>query len=325
MKQQMIFQVDKVKLEVTNRVNFMPFSGVCLFANAISDGIPSGGIDKPVRFPAEELEKSIQTIKLMGVNCKYPKDMPEAMFSGHDSNHKIGVIESTELIGNEMHISGGLWDSDFEEECSMVKLAKDSLGWSVEVFFGLEDRGEYYDAVDIDFTGVALMWKSGAAFKKTRCAAQEAKNKNKGGKQMEISKEQLQEMLDALYGKFESKVSATEKQMEQLAVAFAEDKAERKAKLETEAAEAKEKAELAAKVAAELAAKEEAEAKTKAELEAKQKEEADKLEAQRKSVSFANRMGKFEGATDKQKAILSDNSLTPSNQFQQLISLREEN
>lgn len=318
----MTFQLNHLKFELTDRYNWMPFSGTCLFTDVPSDGVPSGGIDKPVAFPKEEVMKALDSMVDMGVNCRFPDDFfdyPDDIFTGHDSRFKIGVVKTSALNSNEMVISGGLWDMDFPDVCDVFKNAKKSLGFSVEVLFNVADMGDYYNAIDIDFVGVCILFSDLAAFKKTYIAAKD-KNKNKGGKTMEMTKEELQAMLDALFGKFEAKVEATEKQVEQLAVAFAEDKAERKAKLEAEEKEAKEKAELAAKEEAEAKAKEEAEAKAKAELEEKQKKEAEELEAQRKSLTFASRLGKFEGADEKQKAILSDSALSPSEKFQRLIA-----
>ena len=82
-------------------------------------------------------------------------DGPEGAFSGHDDRFKIGVVKTSVLEGNEMVISGGLWSNDFSDICDMYRNAKASLGFSVEVYFNLVDQGEYYDAVDIEFTGVA--------------------------------------------------------------------------------------------------------------------------------------------------------------------------
>lgn len=324
-KQSLSFSLTNVQFSITDRANWMPFSGTCLFTNVPSDGIPSGGIDKPVAFPTEEVQKALASMNDMGVNCKFPDDFwdyPDEIFTGHNSRFKIGVVKATVLNGNEMAISGGLWDMDFSDVCDVFKNAKKSLGFSVEVLFNLVDQGEYYNAVNLEFIGVAILFADLAAFKKTYIAAKD-KNKNKGGKTMELTKEELQAMLDGLYSKFEAKVATTEKQVEQLAVAFAEDKAERKAKEEAEEKEAKEKAELAAKEAEEAKAKEEAEAKAKAELEEKQKKEAEELEAQRKSITFASRMGKFDGANEKQKAILSNSTLSSSEKFQSLLAARE--
>ena len=50
------------------RLNWLPFTGTCLFADQPSDGIPSGGVDKPVRFPSAELDKALGSMVDMGVD-----------------------------------------------------------------------------------------------------------------------------------------------------------------------------------------------------------------------------------------------------------------
>src|SRR5574344_626878 len=92
------------------RLNWLPFTGTCLFADQPSDGIPSGGVDKPVRFPSAELDKALDSMVDMGVDCEWPDDFwdgPEEAFSGHDDRFKIGVVKTSVLKGNEMVISGG--------------------------------------------------------------------------------------------------------------------------------------------------------------------------------------------------------------------------
>lgn len=328
-KKSLSFNISNLKFELSNRSNWMSFSGTCLFTDVPSDGIPSGGIDKPVAFPRDEVQKALSTMQDMGVNCEFPDDLfdcPDEIFTGHNPRFKIGVVKTSELNGNEMVISGGLWDMDFPDVCDVFKNAKKSLGFSVEVLFNLVDAGEYYNATDIEFIGVATLFADLAAFKKTYIAAKD-KNKSKGGnKHMELTKEELQAMLDGLYGKFENKFNELKTdqeknntQIEQLAVAFAEQKAKEEAK----EAEEKQQAELAAAKAEEERIAKEAEEKAKAELAEKQKKEAEELEVQRKSVAFGNIHQRFQGSNDKQKAILGDAKLSPSEQFQKLLTVRE--
>ncbi len=174
------------------RLNWLPFTGTCLFADQPSDGIPSGGVDKPVRFPSAELDKALDSMVDMGVDCEWPEefwDGPEEAFSGHDDRFKIGVVKTSVRKDNEMVISGGLWSNDFSDICDMYRNAKASLGFSVEVYFNLVDQGEYYDAVDIEFTGVAILFSDLAAFKDTYIAA-------KRGGDKEMTKEEMKELLE---------------------------------------------------------------------------------------------------------------------------------
>ena len=288
------------------RLNWLPFTGTCLFADQPSDGIPSGGVDKPVRFPSTELDKALDSMVDMGVDCEWPDefwDGPEEAFSGHDDRFKIGVVKTSVLKDNEMVISGGLWSNDFSDICDMYRNAKASLGFSVEVYFNLVDQGEYYDAVDIEFTGVAILFSDLAAFKDTYIAA-------KRGGDKEMTKEEMKELLDANFKAQQEAIEGLTKQLENVALGFAEDRAARK--------EAEEKAQAELAAAAEAAKLEEQKkadeaAKAAAELAAKQQE----TEAQRKSLeagAFASRFG-----TDEANAIVNNANLTPSQKFQALI------
>lgn len=300
------------------RLNWLPFTGTCLFADQPSDGIPSGGVDKPVRFPSAELDKALDSMVDMGVDCEWPDEDdgddhdefgrktscgPEEAFSGHDDRFKIGVVKTSVLKGNEMVISGGLWSNDFSDICDMYRNAKASLGFSVEVYFNLVDQGEYYDAVDIEFTGVAILFSNLAAFKDTYIAA-------KRGGDKEMTKEEMKELLDANFKAQQEAIEGLTKQLENVALGFAEDRAARK--------EAEEKAQAELAAAAEAAKLEEQKkadeaAKAAAELAAKQQE----TEAQRKSLeagAFASRFG-----TDEANAIVNNANLTPSQKFQALI------
>ena len=288
------------------RLNWLPFTGTCLFADQPSDGIPSGGVDKPVRFPSAELDKALDSMVDMGVDCEWPDGYwggPERAFSGHDDRFKIGVVKTSVLKDNEMVISGGLWSNDFSDICDMYRNAKASLGFSVEVYFNLVDQGEYYDAVDIEFTGVAILFSDLAAFKDTYIAA-------KRGGDKEMTKEEMKELLDANFKAQQEAIEGLTKQLENVALGFAEDRAARK--------EAEEKAQAELAAAAEAAKLEEQKkadeaAKAAAELAAKQQE----TEAQRKSLeagAFASRFG-----TDEANAIVNNANLTPSQKFQALI------
>ena len=196
------------------RLNWLPFTGTCLFADQPSDGIPSGGVDKPVRFPSAELDKALDSMVDMGVDCEWPDDFldgPEEAFSGHDDRFKIDVVKTSVLEGNEMVISGGLWSNDFSDICDMYRNAKAALGFSVEVYFNLVDQGEYYDAVDIEFTGVAILFSDLAAFKDTYIAA-------KRGGDKEMTKEEMKELLDANFKAQQESIEGLTKQLENVAL-----------------------------------------------------------------------------------------------------------
>ena len=171
----------------------MPFSGVCLYADTPSDGVPCG-CDKPVAFSKEAIENALNSFVGMGVNCRYnPWDYPEDALTGHDDHFKIGVVEHAALSEDGgVNIDGLLWKNDLSEVCFMIKNAKESLGFSVEVFVeNMEDYGDNYLVTKFTFTGVSILYKNLAAFKATQLAAQA----KKGGNLM------TKEELEAIVGK----------------------------------------------------------------------------------------------------------------------------
>ena len=330
--QKVSFGLTNLKFEITERSNWMPFSGTCCFADVPSDGIPSGGIDKPVAFPAEEIQKALPSMVDMGVNVTYPDDWgdcPEVMFQGHDARFKIGIVKEGKLEGNQFDISGGIWAWDFYDVADMIKNAKDSLGFSVEVLMDdLEDMGDFYNAKGLEFTGVAILWKDRAAFQNTYLAAQRRKDDNS------MTKEEMQGMLDAMYTKFSEEVTKVNSQVELLAVEFAKKVEEDNARIAAEFAKKVEEdnARIAAEFAAVEAQKAE-EARIAAELAAVEAQKAEEariaaeLEAQkakepeRQTIQF-NVIKRFEGADDAQKEILANKSLSGSSKFRQLIDLK---
>lgn len=200
-KKPFTFNIQNLKFNQSKKANYLPFSGTCLFANTPSQGIPSGGIDKPVAFPVEELQKALDTMQFMGVNCSFLDDDP---FTAHDPQYKIGTVTDVVLKGNEMVISGGLWEDDFPEACSMFKSLKPDLGFSVEVVMNLQDMGTYYNARNIEFLGVCILLKDRAAFRKSYIAAQNKIVKD----DIEMTKEELKVILDLFYKKVEDKIEA---------------------------------------------------------------------------------------------------------------------
>jgi len=311
-----------------NRTNWMTFRGTCAFVDQPSDGIPSGGVDKPVLFPKADMELALPTFVNMGVNCSYCDFCADEMFEGHDSTNKVGVVNTATIVANEVVIAGGLWSYDFEELCGKVQSAKSSLGWSIEVLMVLADKGDYYEATEIEFLGVALMFSDKAAFKKTYLAAQRKKG------DIIMDEKQLQVLLagfaagitKSMNDSIEGVKAEFSVQLDQVTAGFTEMKAEKVAE-KAELALAAEVAQ-AAQVAADKVALDLAEATTAADAEtarlagvAAEKVKTD-LAAQRQTMQFGNRVSKFEGDTDAQKAIISNEKLTVPEQFRKLIELK---
>ncbi len=198
MSSNLFLQFNNFKFESTadEHINKLPFSGICLFADKPSDAIPCGA-DKPVKFSREAIQNALDSFAGMGVNCRYnPWDCPEDALTGHDEHFKIGVVERAELEADGgVHIDGLLWKHDMYEVCFMIQNAKDSLGFSVEVFIeDMKDLGDCYEVEQFTFTGVSILYKNLAAFRTTQIAAQ--------AKQMQKETDLMtKEELDAIVGK----------------------------------------------------------------------------------------------------------------------------
>lgn len=329
-KKTLSLSLSKLSFETSEaRTNWMPFKGTCMFIDKPSDYTPSGG-DKPVLFPRQDIEKALSSFENMGVNCRYSEWDSGQLFEGHDSQFKIGIVKTAEIIGNEVVISGGLWSYDFAELCDKVKSAKESLGWSIEPLMYLEDKGDYYESSETEFRGVALMWADKAAFASTYMFAQQRKNSEKDGL-LSMDKEELQVMFaefsaginkainDNIEGvklEFSAQIAEVSKVTTEGFAKIDAEKAEEKAQLALEAEE-KAKADLEAKAIKDA---EDAE-KAKLTLEAQQAEEAAKV--QRQTMMFGGtHVAKFEGDTDAAKEIMANASLTPQEQFRKLIDLK---
>lgn len=178
----MIFRFNDFKFEdsTNEHINKMPFSGICLKVDTPSDGTPCGA-NKPVKFTKESIMEALPTFVGMGVNCEYDKwDCPDDALTRHNPRFKIGTVDNAELIDNGVVIKGNLWQHDFYDVCFMIKNAKDSLGFSIEVM--VEDMIEETDCYCVNkftFTGVAILYKNLAAFKDTQLQAQKKKEVDK--------------------------------------------------------------------------------------------------------------------------------------------------
>ena len=89
----------------------------------------------------------------------------------------------------------------------MYRNAKTSLGFSVEAYFNLVDQGEYYEAVDVEFTGVAILFSDLGAFKDTYIAA-------KRGGDKKMTKEEMKELLDANFKAQQEAIEGLTKQLD---------------------------------------------------------------------------------------------------------------
>lgn len=201
--------------------NSMRFTGTCMFLDEPSDYIP-GGVDKPVILSADVANECASTMNLMGINCDYdPWLFPDEVMMAHDRRNKIGVVEKCWVDNNELKFTGIIYKNDFPDIADFIKKTVDSLGFSVEAIFNIHEHEEYIEMADVEFTGVAILFKNAAAYQNTYIAEIAAKAK---GKQLMDKQEILAIVDEAVKASIEAqaKAQAEAKEAQELADAKAE-------------------------------------------------------------------------------------------------------
>lgn len=262
-KQKVSLQANAISVTLDNlHPNAMRFTGTCMFLNTPSDYTPNG-VDRPVVLSSDEAEKCAFTMNLMGINCDYdPWLFPDELMTAHNRRNKIGVVEKCWVDGDELKFTGIMYKNDFPDIADFIKKTVDSLGFSVEAMFNLREHDEYIEMADVEFTGVAMLFKNAAAYQNTYIAEIAAKAK---GKQME--KQEILQLIDEAI-KANMEASAKEAQ----AKAEAQELANAKAEVERLTAECSAKDEAIAEKDAKIAELEKAVADKDAEIEASAKE-----------------------------------------------------
>lgn len=262
-KQKVSLQANAISVTLDNlHPNAMRFTGTCMFLNTPSDYTPNG-VDRPVVLSSDEAEKCASTMNLMGINCDYdPWLFPDELMTAHNRRNKIGVVEKCWVDGDELKFTGIMYKNDFPDIADFIKKTVDSLGFSVEAMFNLREHDDYIEMADVEFTGVAMLFKNAAAYQNTYIAEIAAKAK---GKQME--KQEILQLIDEAI-KANMEASAKEAQ----AKAEAQELADAKAEVERLTAECSAKDEAIAEKDAKIAELEKAVADKDAEIEASAKE-----------------------------------------------------
>lgn len=216
------------------------FSGIVCYVDTPSDGTPCGGL---AGYSTIISGKNIDVESLVGsgVNVQWSDDFfsdPAHNLKDHAPRFKVGVVDSAELNGTEISVNGHLWKNDFPDVCDTIESAKDSLGFSVEVYFdGImrNDEDKTLTGMGAHFTGVAILYKNKAAFQNTKFMCSMMKKEN--NKLNEETKNALDEQKKA----FDEKFSALEGSIKTLSEAV-----EKLSKVEEKEAEPKKDMDFAA-------------------------------------------------------------------------------
>lgn len=263
-KQKVSLQANAISVTLDNlHPNAMRFTGTCMFLNTPSDYTPNG-VDRPVVLSSDEAEKCASTMNLMGINCDYdPWLFPDELMTAHNRRNKIGVVEKCWVDGDELKFTGIMYKNDFPDIADFIKKTVDSLGFSVEAMFNLREHEDYIEMADVEFTGVAMLFKNAAAYQNTYIAEIAAKAAK--GKQME--KQEIQNLIEeTIKAQLEANAKAEQAKVE------AQELATAKAEVERLTAECSAKDVTIAEKDAKIAELEKAVADKDAEIEASAKE-----------------------------------------------------
>ena len=110
----------------------------------------------------------------------------------HDRRNKIGVVEKCWVDGNELKFTGIIYKNDFPDIADFIKKTVDSLGFSVEAIFNIHEFEDHIEMADVEFTGVAMLFKNAAAYQNTYIAEIAAKAK---GKQL-MNEQEIKALVD---------------------------------------------------------------------------------------------------------------------------------
>lgn len=224
-KQKVSLQANAISVTLDGlHPNAMRFTGTCMFLNTPSDYTPNG-VDRPVVLSSEEAEKCASTMNLMGINCDYdPWLFPDELMTAHNRRNKIGVVEKCWVDGDELKFTGIMYKNDFPDIADFIKKTVDSLGFSVEAMFNLREHDDYIEMADVEFTGVAMLFKNAAAYQNTYIAEIAAKAK---GKQVMEKQEILQLIDEAIKANIEASAKEAQAKAEAQALKDAQAEVER--------------------------------------------------------------------------------------------------
>ena len=215
--EQMKLNVVSFSVAQSENPDFMKFDAVVGYVDTPTDATPGGGIDGYQLVISSE-GMDVQSLIGSGVNVAWYEGWfgsPSNSLKGHDARFKVGVIDDAYVVGNEIHASGHLWKYDFPDVCDTIECAKESLGCSVEAYFDgfrQDDEAKILTGFGARFTGVAILYKSKAAFKSTKvmCSIQEQEEDNLN----EETKKALEAMFSEQNKAFEAKFTAINEAME---------------------------------------------------------------------------------------------------------------
>lgn len=162
-------------------VNRAPFTGILTRLDEPSTRPPNGSEGHLVLMPSDVAAQALASLLGMGVNTTDD-------FRGHAKQSKIGVITDARIDGQDLVISGILYDKDFPEEVAAIRADKERLGMSYELSSVdvADPDADVWILTSFVFTGAAILYKEAAAYHQTAIAAQSESSKEEDTMSKEI-------------------------------------------------------------------------------------------------------------------------------------------
>ena len=149
--------------EVAGHPNRRGFRGVLTLVGVASERPPSGARGNRVILTKAATERAMAS--LLGMAVDYAPHL-----DGHDTQRKIGVITSADLVGEQVVVSGHLFAHDFPEVMKEIVAAHEGLGMSYEIAEARvrETTPGVWAVTEFSFTGAAVLKREKAGYSGTK-------------------------------------------------------------------------------------------------------------------------------------------------------------
>lgn len=198
----------------------LPFEAVLGYVDTPTDATPCGGYSGyKTTLSSENID--LDSLVGSGVNVCWSY-WPEDNMTRHNPRFKVGVIDAAELDGTAIKAKGHLWKSDFPDVCEVVENAKDSLGFSVEVYsdgIKIDHSEKNATCLGVHFTGASILYKSKAAFQKTSimCSIMDEKENEEVNEEIKQALAEQNKAVDEKISKLSNTIGELAKSVQALA------------------------------------------------------------------------------------------------------------
>ena len=203
----------------------LPFEATLGYVDTPTDATPCGGYSGYSTVLSSE-NIDIESLQGSGVNV-YWGWWPEENLSQHNPRFKVGVIDEAYLEGTAIKAKGHLWASDFPDVCEVVENAKESLGFSVEIYsdgIKLDHADKTATCLGVHFTGASILYKSKAAFQKTSIMCSIKENEEEMNEEVKQALEAQNKAVDKKFNALNDAVSKLTESVQALAAQKSEPK-----------------------------------------------------------------------------------------------------